>query len=885
MATGGTIPTKIEQSVSFYNTTSIIEQSKNMYYVPRFSKLAGLTAGTKVCSAWLSAFEGVCPPSSNYKDINIATWNPKDRSLVVKGNIDDFRVVTEVGACLNYFIITRKVYSSELVYKTYYYAFFILDVKQEGGASVRITAVADDFTNVFYLHNEHALTAPEIAIDYEPFNLAMKNCFVERQHYNRVTTIQEHITTMELIVTFEGTAPSVAEGEIVHLTFETSPQTTEVSGKIKTYQWLSDSELRFTLEDLSGTPVIGEPENFSTMTIGSLDYSFDYDPDDIDYITQTINHTERTNLNLFMNPQEDFPYRYQFRDLKFPISYQSEVTNFTKAEMSQIKNASSLSSLSSALKMKIARACLCWLVVETKGLEMVAPLYVKNVDGGTTYTNKYHLETGNMASANIWKPNLTIAFPFYLIPKQLKEIGRPVWVDLKAEEYPSFAVIGFPSTLDKVLKVLNSNAVADYILSASVVRDINIPDSTFINVSNTNSTVTLTLSLKGIGSLLPPSSNNDMNVSLYTGVYLGGLKTKVDTDDNAHVEVVYDGDTSRQALREVNAVAGIIVSNYPDKQMNFVIEEKDIPNLKSYYFDSYLEQKPYEFYSLSVLSSYELIFEKSRYYESNNVKVTRYLSFNEAIKEGFVPSYTVENCETEYFNEGLVYTVDSSVPLVSDSYYSYYNQNKAQMKNQYAVNDISTATQLGKIFATTPYSATGKALTGALKGLPDPTGISEGVGAGVGAINAYTEGFTSMIGAEVDWLGNKKTIDATQKAKLADVGSMPDSVKQAGSNVFYDCGTRELGAFFNHYTIDELSKNSICKYLERVGYLVNIYSSMNINNRVGWNYVKLISFDFASSKITTAQEVSIRRIFTQGVTLLHDKSFLTSGHNYETILE
>ena len=74
--------------------------------------------------------------------------------------------------------------------------------------------------------------------------------------------------------------------------------------------------------------------------------------------------------------------------------------------------------------------------------------------------------------------------------------------------------------------------------------------------------------------------------------------------------------------------------------------------------------------------------------------------------------------------------------------------------------------------------------------------------------------------------------------------------------------------------------------LERVGYQVNLYDTLHVVDRVGWNYIQLNAFDFnPTTNIMVEQENTIRQIFSQGVTLLHDKSFLTAGHNYEKILE
>ena len=171
---GGTIPTEITQTVSFYNTEGIIEKHKNNYFVPFITKDGNKT----VRDIFLEKLNAKVIPPVAYKDVVISSWSPEDKNLVVKGNVDDFRVITEEGEALNYFIITRTVNNV-----THYYAFFINDVQQVGGASVNISYEPDHFTNVFFLHNKDV---PAEDITYDPFNNKLKNCYIERQHYDRI---------------------------------------------------------------------------------------------------------------------------------------------------------------------------------------------------------------------------------------------------------------------------------------------------------------------------------------------------------------------------------------------------------------------------------------------------------------------------------------------------------------------------------------------------------------------------------------------------------------------------------------------------------------------------------------------------------------------------
>ena len=137
----------------------------------------------------------------------------------------------------------------------------------------------------------------------------------------------------------------------------------------------------------------------------------------------------------------------------------------------------------------------------------------------------------------------------------------------------------------------------------------------------------------------------------------------------------------------------------------------------------------------------------------------------------------------------------------------------------------------------------------------------------------------------IDWNTDRYTTELNQKAKLADIGATPDPIKQVGSDLLFDSKDKQITVYLNHYKIDSLSYNTIAKIYERIGYQVNLYDSLNVNNRKGWNFIKLNSFDFNPDfDIMTSQENSIRKIFLEGITLLHDKTYLTSGHNYETII-
>ena len=401
--------------------------------------------------------------------------------------------------------------------------------------------------------------------------------------------------------------------------------------------------------------------------------------------------------------------------------------------------------------------------------------------------------------------------------------------------------------------------LSDFVYSAYIVNDIGLP-SDRIDFDLTNHRFILECDItpetnaeKGLSviALNPPEWEGSDNV--WGIVYLYAESSLINL-----VAVRYEG-----------CYPVFMLSGYDSRDITLDIEDSVEKNVKTEYYDPVLEAEPYSFYSLAYLS-YEMPFNKNRYYVSNEIKIRYYVSVNGAIKLYYIPTYLVEDKEFNYYNEGLTFTLPSSLPLMSDSYASYYYQNKAQMKNQFAVNDYNRGVDLAQHFF----------LSG-----PNAVGQSAFKRGGYGAIAETINQFAQMGDEVIDWGQSNKVIEMNQKAKLADMGAKPDNVKQVGSDVLADLLTTENRPYVNHYKIDEASYNSISKFLERFGYEVGLYDSIHANDRVGWNFVKLTSFDWHGAEIMVEQEDNIKKIFNQGVTMLHDKSYLTSGHNYETILD
>lgn len=851
MATGGTIPANRTQTVRFYNTCGVVDKDKNVYLSPRFT--SNSVIGKKVNIAYLEALEAVCPPSSAYTDIAISGWSPQDRTLVVRGNIDDFRLVTEEGACLNYLIVTRNV-TKGLVTKTYYYGFFITGVEQSGGSSVRLTLEPDDFTNVFYLHNEYVMNN----IGYEPFNDRMKNCHVNRQHYNRVAYgTSSYLLTVPFTSVQSGIDTERLMNQDILIEFRGTPLV-EISGKVVGFdasEYVSDNKLTLVIS----TTIYDEipvPQTYSEFWIEGTGYLCDYDIDDIEW--ETVKPILPTNERIFLNQEESFKFKYQYRDYKSPFYFSD---HFTRDELDLIKNTDSFSNLAGSLQQKIIKSCIQYLVIEMKSKEKFGFIRAQQNYGDDPTHVDYQRDYANNVSG-LDRACPVVFVPFINIPDMFLKYES----SLKAYKfYASLKNSGASAqeieSASSIYNRLNNNSLADFVYTAYVVSDICLEGVYSINTTNkrinllVDNEYGVSTSAKGLYPvpLNHTSTSPQINGFIYT------------YNSYQHYATMYaDSWTIPDGISLV-----LMLSDYNSREFSLDFTD-NYDNINNEYKDPVLEAEPYSFYSLSYLA-YEMPFNKNRYYESYNVKISYYLSVNGATKLSFIPTYIVENNEYKYYNESLIFTLPANLPLVSDSYATYYYQNQAQMKNQFAVNDYNRGVDLAQHFFISGPNAVGN------------QAFKRG---GWGAIAETVNQVGQMLDEGVDWAQSNKVIEMNQKAKLADMGAKPDVVKQAGSDIFSDLVTGENRLYLNHYTIDEASYNSIAKFLERFGYQINLYDTLHVMDRVGWNYIKTNSFDWNPDyDIMVEQEENLIKIFSKGVTLLHNKAYLTSGHNYETILD
>lgn len=816
MATGGAIPISRDQTVTFFNTSGVIDKSHNMYFFPKLTVPTGTIPTTR--NAFIYALRTQCPPPTDYDTIQLSGWSPEDRQLVVKGNIEDFRATRTQSAGsdrtfnLNYCLIHRTIHYENNVNHEFWYGFFIDKAKQAGGSSVRLVLSPDHFTNVFFLLNWKYGDAQTL-LDYDPFNDSMKNCIVERQHYNRIR------------------------------------------------KWR--------------------------------------------------NSIYPANTDVFLNNQEPVNYNYQYRDLKYPISNLYK-ENFTKSEMEAIEQATTVVDLETSLVNKILGCCITWLVIELKSTELLANYLKISNTTGSHPTFKINVGAGNMENQEgVYRPNIVISYPMFSVPEQFKKFN------FDAQDY-RLNILGDTSQMlidgREVLTVLNTKALADYVYSAYIVRDImldfNDIEFTYSYNSSLNKTV---VNIDFISTSAPAGTSEPASDLTYTRyfadrVQIAGLLTNpqyIGSYDSDKCIVTYFNQGARTYdFNYPRVLTGLVLNGIEGKEYYLVLSDYIPSSLIEEYYDPMLEKAPYQFYSVSTYSSYELIFEKNRCFGefsfNGQVYLDYFLSINGVVKESYIPKYTVEDSETMYFNEGLVMTLPLALPLASDSYSTYYYRNMSSMKAQYMNMSIQNSSNLinSGISGTTEtyarmtedkWSGAGKALAvSEVGGGDDDSMYASLVNTGFTSAGHMFAGNIRTLGGMINEgiSGGSRAwqLRNTIEAKKADVGRAPDSLSQTASDVYYSLKVKEDSLYLNHYKIDSPSYQRACKYFERFGYTVNRYDTLNVNDRKGWNYIKCNSFDYVKN-INLEQESAIRQIFANGVTLLHDKSYLTSGHNYETILD
>ncbi len=923
MGTGGILPKAITQSVSLYNTTGVIEKEKGIYFCPLIS-VNTLNQNVLVRNAWLTEFNSECDTDSNYKDIDISIWNPKDKVLTIKGNADDFRCNYQNGSALNYLILSRtKTYEDEST-ETVYYSFFINSASQVGNGSVRLELTQDHFTDVFFLQNERPLKDFKDAKGYvDVFNDMLKQNYVLRQHYDRVEKVyvRQTITDGQDLDAYPYEVMEI-DSQYFKLNLEYQIELPEDATDLTmtvvnvVLSGVEDSAINNVYYTLNGNIleviVEGEIHNSSDeQTIYNHDAEMELE---IDYSYKADVYTgnvKETNLDVFSLTEEQFKYKRQTKDLKQFINYGDPMTEEELAEIKSYSESGVLpTQVPTTLINKLIKTSIAFAHITLN--KNLLTLFctdqfptISSIDGLNKFdfkkqiNNFTNLKSVNNGVITLVVPVFNPVYPYYT--NYIKGIFNQIVLT-----NGNFTVSNIDESTITTSKIsrLNVNQFTNpaslytnYVLSIYISKESSLMNA--ITVANRTITINIDYyyafehnsSIADI-VLLPNFQGDKQDESADYGTqnrYINRISNLGDPESIVYYKEDSEHETVEITLRELTKVNNDWSLQMPITSMYCFIERNEPIEFnlnlsepvkaESYVMNNYYEPllsfNPYSFYSVSYLGRIESVLNKLNYYQEQTIKCELMVSANNIFKYSFYPTYKINGKEIKYYSESIDQTLSNELTVYSSQLSSYLLQNRAQMKNQFAVNDTRGLTDVISGAIDTGASL----LTGGVIG--DITSVDFGA---TTSVKGGIGGGANLVNSVISWRTNNRITEMNQKAKLADLGNMPDNVKQVGTDIVTDLNNNELGLYLNHYSIDKLSYDSISKYLERFGYLVNIYSDLHVNTRVGWNYLQLISFDYHHA-LSVEQEESIRQIMQNGVTLLHRPHVLESGHNYEVMLE
>ena len=599
---------------------------------------------------------------------------------------------------------------------------------------------------------------------------------------------------------------------------------------------------------------------------------------------------KETNLDIFANIEETFKYKRQFRDYHKWLNYgQPDALDLSEEEIEDIENNVSWGNLTSHTKNVIIQKCLIYLNCVFNRQDVCINTNITNRNYFVEHERRvWQTPFQNYPNSYLPKGLTNIVIPTYYIPNEFKSykekiVGAFENAVLKCDNYDLIIQpeTGFYYILDLLAP---TSYVLRYISSAYITKEsvlsknIDIEDGeitlycTQLFSANYDEELPMFACMPIYNDVLYRAGNDD--IMLFDALLDYGTAYFRRSVDTQHNTVTYTFKNMLADQSETNCISDIAIGfiiNDNDLSCNLDLSEKELSltDIEENYVDPVLTFNPYSFYGISYLGRVETVLNKIHFYENPNIKLECTFSVSDVLKYSVLPVYSLEGLEQRFYSESLESTVSNEVMIVTDKLTDYMIANQTQMKNQYAVNDAD----LGHGVSSTMVSTVGNVLS------------AYGDYGGFGAVGSVVGGGVSLINNAITWAENTQRIALNQHAKMADVGHLPSNLKQMGTDLSIDIFHEELGLYLNHYKIDTVSYNSICKYLERFGYLVNIYDDLHVNTRVGWDFVQLVSFDY-DAEFTIEQEDSIRQIFEKGVTLLHDTTTLHGdGHNYEVSLQ
>lgn len=799
---------KVTQTYTLYRTNGNIDKENNIYFVPRHS--GNLPYPVQINQLWLQKFNEVANKHSTFDNVSISSWSPEDRTLDINSIPDIFRARGMSGA-YDYVIVSRTL-TDENETKRYYMAYFIEDVEQVGLNTTRLTLSKDNFTNAVYLLNESLVfnSEEDILRFNNPLSSMLVNTYVERQHYDRIR-----------------------------------------DGK------LSNDILFYT-------------------------------------------YTEDLGFNVTKKVEKNVIY-YDISEKKLKVC--------SKELLDEINSYGDYNNLTNELKVVVRSLCMAYATIIAKeSIIYPIPEYSKPaifnhivLTGGTNcnYSSTRGISEGYQR----------LILPFVSVPNFLEIVNIPSTFGFSFKDEDSSVYDNLEEVYDFECKgmeefftLINPRGLIPHLQEISISRYSKMGEYSYFSGDKVIFSVLLP-TLTGNSHVIDGEdefyyASNRKIMETKKGLYVSTILKNAsevgkgyeydnpiymnynirDIDNEKAKRFLYIGPSINPNFKAIY----LSLSSYSYSDFLFYLVDDEplyssflIDLMNNYEYEIITNLYPYKYHSITYAgSSAETKLTDIYYIEEidNEVKINYDLklitSNNVTSKFALIPYFNENNyvisdlINSPNFNESLTLVLDNDIPLRESSYYSYLYQNKAQMKNQFAVATLSSVESgINTLVKTSSNVAT----LGAL-------GYSDK------AILGAVGGVSDLVTTPISHAFNVQKIKVSQKARLQDTGVKPDTLKSTGTDVFFDLMFDDLFIYFNTYKVDEVSKNNIEKYLSRYGYLVDRYDTINMNNRRYINYVKLKSLEFSYlSHLSNEQENEIKRILYEGVTFNHsiiDEAFI-----------
>lgn len=242
---------------------------------------------------------------------------------------------------------------------------------------------------------------------------------------------------------------------------------------------------------------------------------------------------------------------------------------------------------------------------------------------------------------------------------------------------------------------------------------------------------------------------------------------------------------------------------------------------------------PYRYYNLK--------------YSDSELKLMPQLFDGPARVNGFksvLPTSTTMLFPSNYAESSLgknneLFSVGSNeMPLRTDSWVQYYQNNKASLRS-------GMLTKIG--------------ITGATLALGIATG---GVGLAVAGATAL-----STAGSII-----------SEMQKRQDIKESPDNLRATGDDIGVKMFLDNLYGEFETYTIQAPFKNKAFGFFYRLGYAVRQYKTPNTKSRYYFNFIKTTDCVLKTNKVSAGYAEALKDIYNKGITIWHYRDEATFSY-------